>query len=115
MAGIPKAAGDIRNASTLNQSDQTSVSGNRDSESETDGAFTNAQEPKTANQNEWLELVFDYDNTVKVCPLETNQNSDNDHKTQGKVPDIISKQQQCPDFKHIYNYLVKNELPFDEN
>ena len=59
-------------------------------------------------------MVFDFDNTVKVSSLETHKNRDNDNETKEKVPDIILKQQQCPDFKHIYDYLANNELPSDE-
>ena len=36
--------------------------------------------------------------------LQTNENS----------LDISALQKQCPDFKHIYNYLAENELSEDE-
>ena len=101
-------------ATKLNQTYSKTISSNIAPVGEADCTSPNDQDTKTTSQNKWLEVVFDFDNTVKVSSLETHQNRDNDNETKEKVPDIILKQQQCPDFKHIYDYLANNELPSDE-
>ncbi|WAR08352.1 hypothetical protein MAR_018310, partial [Mya arenaria] len=65
------------------------------------------------DEKEWLEATIEYDGNEAVCSLEatpSNQNEDTKHETE----DLIEMQKQCPDFKHIYEYLADQVVPENE-
>ena len=69
-----------------------------------------------SKQEQLLEVTFEYDNQAKIFSIDSQQNDNitTDSATNENSPEISALQKQCPDFKHIYNYLAENELPEDE-
>ena len=79
----------------------------------TNASETNKDLPESTINQEWLVLTFDFNDKPKVSSLEEYQ-STNSTGTTDDLPDLITMQKQCPDFKHIYNYLANNDIPEDE-
>ena len=69
---------------------------------------------KINEDHKLLELTFEFNSIENICSLDTNQNSDKQTENLDNTLDIITQQQACSDFKHIYKYIDTNELPTDE-
>ena len=69
-----------------------------------------------SKQEQLLEVTFEYETQKNIFTIDTKQNENiaSDHATDENPPEISLLQKQCPDFKHVYNYLAEYELPEEE-
>ena len=70
--------------------------------------------PLSKENHNWLELTLDFEQKENINSLDTKQNDINETTDKSNTLEIISQQQECSDFKHIYKYFTQNELPEDE-